>query len=164
VESDSLPADAVREPASDAPATRPPRIGARPIDVAELLALPRPSDGGVCLFVGVVRDHHEGKATTAIEYEAYGPMAEEEIERLLDEVSRRWPQSRVEIRHRVGRLEVGEASVAVLASAPHRAEAFAACREAIDRLKTTVPIWKKEFYRDGTSDWVDPTRARPARG
>jgi molybdopterin synthase catalytic subunit len=60
----------------------------------------------------------------------------------------------------VGRLEIGETSVAIVASAPHRAEAFAACREAIDRLKTTVPIWKKEFYRDGTSEWVDPTRAR----
>jgi molybdopterin synthase catalytic subunit len=91
-------------------------------------------------------------------------MAEEEIARLLADLSRRWPQAQVEIRHRVGRLEVGDAAVAVLATAPHRAEAFAACREAIDRLKTTVPIWKKEFYRDGSSDWVDPTRARPAAG
>jgi molybdopterin synthase catalytic subunit len=87
-------------------------------------------------------------------------MAEAEIERLLESLAGRWPEVRVEIRHRVGRLDIGEPSVAILATSPHRAEAFAACREAIDRLKTTVPIWKKEFYADGTSDWVDPTRRR----
>ncbi len=133
-------------------------LTARPIDLAALLLQARASDGGVCLFVGVVRDHNEGRATKAIEYEAYGSMAEAEIDRLLASVAERWPGVRVEIRHRVGRLAVGEASVAVLATAPHRAEAFAACREAIDRLKTTVPIWKKEFHPDGSSDWVDPTR------
>ncbi len=130
-----------------------------PIDAAALLARARSSDGGVCVFVGVVRDENEGRPTTGIEYEAYGSMAEAEIGRLLAVLAQRWPQVRVEIVHRVGRLAIGDASVAVLATAPHRAEAFAACREAIDRLKTTVPIWKKEFYRDGTSDWVDPTRA-----
>jgi len=131
-----------------------------PIDLAALLERARPSDGGVCLFVGVVRDHNEGRATRAIEYEAYGPMAEVEIERLLESLAGRWPEVWIEIRHRVGRLDIGEPSVAILATSPHRAEAFAACREAIDRLKTTVPIWKKEFYADGTSDWVDPTRRR----
>jgi len=130
-----------------------------PIDAAALLARARSSDGGVCVFVGVVRDENEGRPTTGIEYEAYGSMAEAEIGRLLAALAKRWPQVRVEILHRLGRLAIGDASVAVLATAPHRAEAFAACREAIDRLKTTVPIWKKEFYRDGTSDWVDPTRA-----
>ena len=135
-------------------------LSTAPIDLASLLLGARPSDGGVCLFVGVVRDHNAGRATTGIEYEAYGPMAEEEIGRLIASLAARWPQVRIEIRHRVGRLSVGEASVAVLATSPHRAEAFAACREAIDRLKTTVPIWKKEFYRDGTSDWVDPTKGR----
>ena len=133
-----------------------------PIDAAALLSRARPSDGGVCVFVGVVRDHNEGRATSAIEYEAYGPMAEAEIARLLASLAKRWPQVEVEIVHRVGRLAIGDASVAVVATAPHRAEAFAACREAIDRLKTTVPIWKKEFYRDGTSDWVDPTRTHAA--
>jgi molybdopterin synthase catalytic subunit len=130
-----------------------------PIDAGALLARSRPSDGGVCVFVGVVRDENEGRPTTGIEYEAYGSMAEAEIGRLLAALAQRWPEVRVEIVHRLGRLAIGDASVAVLATAPHRAEAFAACREAIDRLKTTVPIWKKEFYRDGTSDWVDPTRA-----
>jgi molybdopterin synthase catalytic subunit len=130
----------------------------QPIDLASLFRNARPSDGGVCLFVGVVRDHNEGRATTAIEYEAYGSMAEAEIGRLLARVAGHWPDVRIEIRHRVGRLAVGEASVAVLATAPHRAEAFAACREAIDLLKTTVPIWKKEFHPDGSSEWVDPTK------
>ncbi|HEY7113386.1 MAG TPA: molybdenum cofactor biosynthesis protein MoaE [Thermoanaerobaculia bacterium] len=133
-----------------------------PIDAAALVSRARACDGGVCVFVGVVRDHNEGRATTGIEYEAYGPMAEAEIRRLVNGLAERWPQVRVEILHRVGRLAIGDASVAVVATAPHRAEAFAACREAIDRLKTTVPIWKKEFYRDGTSDWVDPTRMHAA--
>jgi len=135
------------------------RISAAPIDPAPLLAAARASDGGVCVFLGVVRDHNVGRATAAVEYEAYLPMAELEIERLLGDLARVHPEARVEIRHRMGRLEIGETSVAIVASAPHRAEAFAACREAIDRLKTTVPIWKKEFYRDGTSEWVDPTGA-----
>jgi len=130
-----------------------------PIDASALLARARSSDGGVCVFVGVVRDENEGRPTAGIEYEAYGSMAEAEIGRLLAALAQHWPQVRVEIVHRLGRLAIGDASVAVLATAPHRAEAFAACREAIDRLKTTVPIWKKEFYRDGTSDWVDPSRA-----
>lgn len=129
-----------------------------PIDLGSLLRGARPDDGGLCLFVGVVRNHSEGRETDEIEYEAYAPMAEAEIDRLLRALGQRWPQVRLTIRHRTGRLAVGEASVAIVATAPHRAEAFAACREAIDRLKTTVPIWKKEFYRDGSSDWVDPSR------
>ena len=139
------------------------RISPDPIDPAPLLSAVRPSEGGVCLFLGVVRDHNAGRATTAVEYEAYAEMAEAEIERLLADLARRHPAARVEIRHRIGRLEIGETSVAIVASAPHRAEAFGACREAIDRLKTTVPIWKKEFYRDGTCEWVDPTRAPAER-
>jgi molybdopterin synthase catalytic subunit len=129
-----------------------------PIDLASLLRQARPSDGGVCLFVGVVRNQNEGRETREIQYEAYTPMAEAEIDRILSSIGERWPEARVSIRHRLGRLGVGEASVAILATAPHRREAFAACREAIDRLKTAVPIWKKELYSDGTFEWVDPTR------
>ena len=132
-----------------------------PIDLASLLSQARPSDGGLCLFVGVVRNENEGRETVEIEYEAYAPMAEAEIGRLLAALESRWPEARLVVRHRLGRLTVGEASVAIVATAPHRSEAFAACREAIDRLKTTVPIWKKEFYSDGSSDWVDPTRTAP---
>ena len=129
-----------------------------PIDVAAMLREARPSDGGVCLFVGVVRDQNDGRATRQIQYEAYGPMAEAEIGRLLQSIGETLPEARVAVRHRLGLLGVGEASVAVVATAPHRAEAFAACREAIDRLKRSVPIWKKEFYADGTMEWVDPTK------
>jgi len=128
-----------------------------PLDLASLLAEARASDGALCLFVGVVRDHNDGRPTIAIEYEAYGPMAEAEMARIAEGLERDFPDVRVSMRHRVGRLDVGDASVAIAAVSPHRAEAFAACRAAIDRVKTTVPIWKKEFHPDGSSDWVDPT-------
>ena len=129
-----------------------------PIDVAGLLNEVRPSDGGVCVFLGVVRNENEGLPTVAIQYEAYGPMAEAEMEKIAGFLAQEWPQTRVRMRHRVGQLAVGEVSVAIVAASPHRAEAFAACRAAIDRIKTTVPIWKKEFHPDGSSAWVDPTR------
>jgi molybdopterin synthase catalytic subunit len=134
-----------------------------PLDLASLLLEARPSDGGVCLFVGVVRNENDGLSTVAIEYEAYGPMAEAEMARIADGLAQDYPAVRVVMRHRVGRLSVGEASVAIVAVSPHRAEAFAACRAAIDRIKTTVPIWKREFHPDGTSAWVDPTEVRSKR-
>src|SRR6478672_1747197 len=108
-----------------------------PIDVAALVNGARPSDGGVCLFLGVVRNENEGLPTVAIQYEAYGPMAEAEMARIARQVEEEWPEARVRIQHRAGRLEVGEVSVAVVAAAPHRAEAFAACRAAIDRIKSS---------------------------
>jgi molybdopterin synthase catalytic subunit len=129
-----------------------------PIDLASLLLEARASDGALCLFVGVVRDENDGRTTVAIQYEAYGAMAESEMARIAEGLEREFPDTRVRIVHRVGRLSVGEASVAIAAVSPHRAEAFAACRAAIDRIKTTVPIWKKEFHPDGSSDWVDPTK------
>ncbi|HVE66070.1 MAG TPA: molybdenum cofactor biosynthesis protein MoaE [Thermoanaerobaculia bacterium] len=135
---------------------------AEPIDVAALLQEARPGDGALCLFVGVVRDESEGRETIAIDYEAYGPMAESEMARITVEVPAEWPDARLRVVHRVGRLGVGEASVVVVATAPHRAEAFAACRAAIDRIKESVPIWKKEIRPDGTSEWVDPTARRHA--
>ncbi|HYX20612.1 MAG TPA: molybdenum cofactor biosynthesis protein MoaE [Thermoanaerobaculia bacterium] len=129
-----------------------------PIDLAALLREARSGDGALCLFVGVVRDRNEGRPTVAIQYEAYGPMAESEMGRIADALLREFPDVRVRMKHRVGRLSVGEPSVAIAAVSPHRAEAFAACRTAIDRVKATVPIWKKEFHPDGSSDWVDPTK------
>jgi molybdopterin synthase catalytic subunit len=130
----------------------------RPIDVASLLLEARASDGALCLFVGVVRNENRGRPTTGIRYEAYGPMAEAEVARILRDLEQEYPEVRFALRHRVGDLSVGDASVAIVATSPHRAEAFAACRAAIDRIKTTVPIWKKEFHSDGSADWVDPTR------
>ena len=129
-----------------------------PIDVASLLLEARASDGALCVFVGIVRNESGGKPTTGIRYEAYGPMAEDEIARILDSLAREFPAARILLRHRVGELAVGEASVAIAATAPHRQEAFAACRAAIDRIKTTVPIWKKELHPDGSSNWVDTSR------
>lgn len=136
-------------------------LAADPIDLALFLARARPGDGAVCLFVGVVRNESGGKATIAIDYEAYGPMAESEMARVAADVSKEWPGARLSFVHRIGRLAVGDASVAVLATAPHRDEAFAACRAAIDRIKRTVPIWKKEIRPDGSSEWVDPTATGP---
>jgi molybdopterin synthase catalytic subunit len=127
------------------------------IDVNDLLQEVLSSEGALCLFLGIVRDENAGRGTVEILYEAYGPMAEEELARIAAEISREWPESRLRVRHRIGTVRVGEASVAIAATAPHRADAFAACRAAIDRIKTRVPIWKKEFHPDGTSDWVDPT-------
>jgi molybdopterin synthase catalytic subunit len=129
-----------------------------PIDLASLLLEARASDGALAVFVGVVRNENEGRETVEIEYQAYGPMAESEMEKIARALSREWPATRVRMVHRTGRLRVGEASVAVAATSPHRGDAFAACRAAIDRIKTTVPIWKKEFHPDGSSDWVDPTK------
>jgi molybdopterin synthase catalytic subunit len=129
-----------------------------PINVADLLNGTRASDGGVCVFLGVVRNENEGKPTISIQYEAYGPMAESEMAKIARQIETRWPGVRLLMRHRTGRLEVGEVSVAIVATAPHRDEAFAACRAAIDVIKTTVPIWKKEFHPDGSSAWVDPTK------
>jgi len=129
-----------------------------PIDVAALLNDVRPTEGGVCVFLGVVRNENEGRQTVSIQYEVYGPMAEAEMARIARQIESEWPEARVGMQHRAGRLDVGEVSVAVVATAPHRAEAFAACRAAIDRIKHSVPIWKKEFHPDGSSAWVDPTK------
>ncbi len=135
----------------------------QPLDVAALLAGVRHSDGGVCVFLGVVRNENAGRPTEKIEYQAYGAMAESEIGRIAAGLAREWPDTQVAIRHRVGELSVGEVAVAIVASAPHRAEAFAACRAAIDRIKATVPIWKREFHPDGTTEWLDPSAATPSR-
>jgi molybdopterin synthase catalytic subunit len=128
-----------------------------PIDLAAFLAEARPSDGAVCLFVGVVRNESEGKETVAIEYQAYEEMAELELAHVVASVSQEWPGAFVRICHRVGRLEVGEPSVAILVTAPHRETAFAACRLAIEWLKEYAPIWKKEIRPDGSGEWVEPT-------
>jgi molybdopterin synthase catalytic subunit len=124
-----------------------------PIDLQALQHV-APRAGALCLFVGVVRDHHQGRAVASLEYEAYEEMALPLLERIEQEAARRWPEAALRIVHRLGPLAVGEASVAVAASSPHRAQAFAACHWAIDTLKATVPIWKKEYGPDGAS-WME---------
>jgi len=125
-----------------------------PIDTAALTAtIMRPSDGALALFVGVVRDHHRGKQVESITYEAYRPMAEKELAAIVDAVGTEFPDVAIAVEHRLGLLRVGEASIAIACAAPHRAEAFDACREIIERVKKTVPIWKKERGPDG-EEWV----------
>jgi molybdopterin synthase catalytic subunit len=129
------------------------RLVREPIDLAALHAT-LPQDGGLCLFVGVVRSENGGRPVEFLEYEAYEEMALPLMEQVEAETRARWPVTDVRLVHRLGRLEIGEASVAVAATSPHRAEAFAACRYAIDTLKAKVPIWKKEFYADGAA-WLE---------
>jgi molybdopterin synthase catalytic subunit len=125
-----------------------------PIDPRELVQrVMRRSDGAYVLFEGVVRDHHEGKSVESIFYDAYRPMAEKEMEKVVREVESQFPMVALAVLHRLGHLIVGDASIAIVAASAHRAEAFAACRMAIDRIKETVPIWKKEFGPDG-EEWV----------
>lgn len=119
-------------------------------------AVRRPGCGAVCLFLGTVRDLTGDERTEFLEYEAYPAMAEKKLAEIEAEVHRRWPGGKLVLVHRLGRLEVGEISVAVAASSPHRAEAFAMCRYAIDTLKEVVPIWKKDISPDGTAAWSEP--------
>lgn len=118
-------------------------------------AVSRAEAGGIALFVGVVRDHADGKSVSKLEYEAHPTMAVKELRRVLEQVASECPEAVLACAHREGALSVGELAVVVAASAPHRAEAFAACRLAIDRLKETVPIWKKEWDVEGAANWVN---------
>lgn len=113
-----------------------------------------PSAGGTCAFLGTVRDHSEAGAVTGLTYEAWEELALQRLEELGEELFGRWSLRRVALVHRWGELAVGEVSVAIAVSAPHRAEAFEACRHAIEQLKREVPIWKKEHLVSGESEWV----------
>ena len=124
-----------------------------PIDLAALTSA-TPADGAVCLFVGVVRDENGGRPVRHLEYEAYEEMALPLMRQIAEEAAARWPVTNVRVVHRLGRLEIGEPSVAVAVTSPHRAEAFEACRYVIDTVKAKVPIWKKEFYADGAV-WLE---------
>ena len=124
------------------------------IDLSELLgAVQSPERGGVACFLGTVRNHHDGREVLRLEYSAYGPMVEAECARIVAEAEARW-QVAVALRHRIGRLEIGDAAVAVVAASAHRDAAFVACRHVIEQLKRRVPIWKREVYADGTAEWV----------
>ena len=127
------------------------------IDPAEILrSVADPRAGAVVLFLGTVRDHSEAGSVERIEYEAYEPMAERTLAKCERDIRRRWPATTgVKIAHRVGSLAVGEVSVAVAVSSPHRAEAFEACRHAIETIKHDVPIWKREKLADGRAVWVE---------
>lgn len=127
-----------------------------PLDVAALSASVAGAGlGGTTAFIGTVRRSAEDGDVVGIEYSAYEAMAEAEFARILAEAAQRWAAARVAVRHRLGRVATGEASVVVVAAAPHRAEAFAACQFVIDETKRRVPIWKKEHLASGRARWVE---------
>jgi len=131
------------------------KITNEPLNRDELVAaVSHPGVGGIVVFEGVVRDNARGKQVRYLEYDVYPEMAIEQIRAIVAEAEQRWGVERVAIAHRVGRLEIGEASVIIAVATPHRGEAFEACRYIIDTLKTTVPIWKKEVATSG-EEWVE---------
>jgi molybdopterin synthase catalytic subunit len=117
-------------------------------------------DGAVVTFLGLVRNHNVGRRVRYLEYEAYEPLALKAFERIGAEVHERWPDTRLALHHRIGRLEIGEASIAIASRSPHRANAYAACRYAIERVKQIAPIWKREFF-DGGDMWIEGATADP---
>ncbi len=129
------------------------------IDAAWLAArVTGPGRGAQASFVGVVRNHQDGRQVSELHYTAYRPMAEAQCRTIVDEAEARWPVS-VALQHRLGTLAIGDTAVVVVVSGDHREEAFAACRFVIEEVKRRVPIWKRERYADGTEAWVDPTAA-----
>ena len=117
-------------------------------------------DGAVTSFAGLVRDHNQGRRVRFLEYEAYVPLAVRALERIVAEATAAWPGARLGIHHRIGRLEIGEASIIIVAASAHRGDAFAACRYAIERVKQIVPIWKHEHF-DGGEVWLEGATADP---
>ena len=125
-------------------------------DVAEGAA----GDGAIAAFAGLVRDHNQGRHVRFLEYEAYEPLALRALNRIVDEARATWPGARVGVHHRIGRLDIGEASVIIVAASPHRGDAFAACRYTIERIKQIVPIWKHEHF-EGGEVWLEGATADP---
>jgi molybdopterin synthase catalytic subunit len=134
-------------------------ISASPLDAAAVAAVvASDGDGAVASFVGLVRNRNGGRQVLWLDYEAYAPLALKAFERIGAEAAQQWPDARLAIHHRVGRVEIGGASVAIAAASPHRAEAFAACRYAIERIKQIAPIWKHEHFADGDV-WIEGATA-----
>ena len=134
-------------------------ITAAPLDAAAVAAAAsRDGDGAVASFVGLVRNHNAGREVLWLDYEAYEPLARKAFDRIAAEAAARWTGARVVIHHRIGRVGVGEASVVIAAASPHRAEAFAACRYAIERIKQIAPIWKHEHFAGGEV-WIEGATA-----
>ncbi len=127
-----------------------------PIDPCAVLArVGRPGDGAVAFFAGVVRDENEGRPVSGMEYEGYDEMARDELAGIVAEAAGRAGTQRIAAVHRLGRLAVGEVSVAIAVSAPHRAEAFAAARYIIEEIKKRLPVWKREHYLDREAKWLE---------
>jgi molybdopterin synthase catalytic subunit len=134
-----------------------------PLEMNALVAAVNDGTGGqgaVVTFLGLVRNHNVGRRVHYLEYEAFEPLAVNAFGRIADEVRERWPGAALALHHRIGRLEVGEASVAIAAASPHRRDAYAACRYAIERVKQIAPIWKREFF-EGGDVWIEGATADP---
>jgi molybdopterin synthase catalytic subunit len=117
-------------------------------------------DGAVATFIGLVRDHNQGRRVSYLDYDAYEPLAVRTLGRIVDEVRSSWPDTRVGVHHRTGRIEIGDASIIIVAASPHRANAFAACRYTIERVKQIAPIWKHEHF-EGGDVWLEGATADP---
>jgi molybdopterin synthase catalytic subunit len=134
------------------------------IDAAALLArVSARANGAQTLFLGVVRDHHEGRAVRAVTYDCFVPLARKVLAEIADEACARWPGTAIAVVHRTGTLDVGEASVAIAVGSPHRAPSYEASRYVIEELKRRAPIWKQEHHVDGSSGWLDGHPLRPER-
>src|SRR5690348_7330084 len=139
-------------------------VTSAPLDLQALtaeIARNGSGDGALVTFVGLVRDHNQGRRVSFLEYEAYEPLAVRALNLILDESRSAWPTARLAVHHRIGRLDIGEASIIIVAASPHRAEAFAACRYVIERVKQIVPIWKHEHF-EGGDVWIEGAIADPA--
>ena len=135
-----------------------------PLDSEALVALVNANgDGAVVTFAGLVRNHNQGRQVQFLEYEAYEPLATRALQRIVDEAHELWPGARVAVHHRLGRLEIGETAVLIVVAAPHRHEAFEDAEQIMDRIKQVAPIWKKEVWADGTSEWVGDEVERKAQ-
>ena len=133
------------------------KITSDEIELGDVIRAVEAGDAGAIVhFLGVVRNNTEGREVSYLEYEAYPPMAEKKMAEIAQEIHEKWGLDRVAMIHRVGRLEIGEVSVAVAVASPHRREAFEACHYAMNRLKQIVPIWKREVWTDGEEEWVKP--------
>ena len=137
------------------------RITLEPLDAATTTAAVAASGcGAVATFIGLVRDHNAGRRVRYLDYECYEPLAVKSFERIASEAASHWPDARLAIAHRIGPLQIGDASVVIAAASPHRADAFAACRYAIERIKQIAPIWKREHFEGGDS-WIEGATADP---
>jgi molybdopterin synthase catalytic subunit len=141
-------------------------IGRETLDLNRLIAAVQAEtgrDGAVVTFLGLVRNHNAGRSVRYLEYEAFEPLALKIFSRIAAEADQRWPGVRLAVHHRIGRLEIGDASIAIASASPHRGDAYAACRYAIERVKQTAPIWKREFF-EGGDVWIEGATADPDDG
>ncbi len=140
-------------------------LGPDPLEVLPILAAlggggDPGRDGAVVTFLGLVRNYNAGRSVRYLEYDAYAPLAVKAFERIASEIRDRWPSATLALHHRIGRLAIGEASIAIAVRSPHRGDAYAACRYAIERVKQIAPIWKREFF-EGGDVWIEGATADP---